>query len=109
TVALIGVMRIKRVGLHRVRVPFVEPFRISNGVVSEKDAILIELTTGDGVVGWGEASPMSGSFYSADTPDNSWAVLKDQFLPAMLSLDHVDVGRFHRLLREQSGDQFSRA
>ena len=95
--------------LHRVRVPFVEPFRISNGVVAEKDAIVIELTTADGVVGWGEASPMSGAFYSSDTPDSSWTVLKDQFVPALLSRGHVDAGRFYEFLREQSGDQFSRA
>ena len=95
--------------LHRVRVPFVEPFRISNGVVAEKDAILIELTTREGIAGWGEASPMSGSFYSSDTPDASWTVLKDQFVPALLSLDHVELGRFYEFLREQPGDQFSRA
>jgi L-alanine-DL-glutamate epimerase-like enolase superfamily enzyme len=41
---------LKSVVLHRVRVPFVEPFRISNGVVAEKDAILIELTTDDGML-----------------------------------------------------------
>ena len=95
--------------LHRVRVPLVEPFRISNGVVAEKDAILIELTTSEGITGWGEASPMSGSFYSSDTPDSSWAVLKDQFVPALLSLSDVDAGGFYEFLREQPGDQFSRA
>lgn len=95
--------------LHRVRVPFVEPFRISNGVVAEKDAILIELTTSDGVVGWGEASPMSGSFYSSDTPDSSWTVLRNHFVPALLSLDHVEPEHFYEFLREQPGDQFSRA
>ena len=100
---------IKSAVLHRVRVPFVEPFRISNGVVAEKDAILIELTSADGVTGWGEASPMSGAFYSSDTPDSSWTVLKDQFVPALLSLDHVDAVQFHEFLREQPGDQFSRA
>ena len=100
---------IKSAVLHRVRVPFVEPFRISNGVVAEKDAILIELTSEDGIVGWGEASPMSGSFYSADTPDSSWTVLKDQFVPALLSLDRVDPRGFYEFLREQPGDQFSRA
>jgi O-succinylbenzoate synthase len=84
------VMRVKKVVLHRVRVPFVEPFRISNGVVAEKDAILIELTTKEGIVGWGEASPMSGSFYSANTPDSSWAILKDKIVPALRSLEQVD-------------------
>src|SRR5690349_13694501 len=106
---MIEPIAIKRVVLHRVRVPLVEPFRISNGVVAEKDAILIELTTAEGVVGWGEASPMSGSFYSADTPDNSWTVLKEQFVPGLLSLEKVDVPRAYETLRELPGDQFSRA
>jgi o-succinylbenzoate synthase len=96
---------IKKVVLHRVRVPFVEPFRISNGVVADKDAILIELTTDEGIVGWGEASPMSGSFYSADTPDSSWAILKDEIIPALLSLGHVDPAR----IPELPGDKFARA
>lgn len=95
--------------LHRVRVPLVEPFRISNGVVAEKDAILIELTTREGIAGWGEASPMSGSFYSSDTPEGSWTTLKDQFVPALLSSGNVDAGRFYEFLRQQPGDQFSRA
>lgn len=84
-------VKISSVGLHRVRVPFVEPFRISNGVVAEKDAILIELTTKEGIVGWGEASPMSGSFYSADTPDSSWATLKNEIVPTLLSLGKLDL------------------
>jgi O-succinylbenzoate synthase len=109
TLALNQSIAVQSVVLHRVRVPFVEPFRISNGVVAEKDAILIELTTSEGIVGWGEASPMSGAFYSSDTPDNSWNVLKDQFVPALLSLDEVNAGRFYEFLREQPGDQFSRA
>jgi len=100
---------VKSAVLHRVRVPLREPFRISNGVIAEKDAILIELTTREGIAGWGEASPMSGSFYSSDTPDASWTVLKDQFVPALLSLSNVDAGRFYEFLREQPGDQFSRA
>lgn len=100
---------VKSVALHRVRVPLVEPFRISNGVVAEKDAILIELTTDGGIVGWGEASPMSGSFYSADTPDSSWAVLNEQIVPALFSLGPVDVNRCYKFLRAQPGDQFSRA
>jgi o-succinylbenzoate synthase len=109
TTAVNQSIAIKSAVLHRVRVPFIEPFRISNGVVAEKDSILIELTTCDGIVGWGEASPMSGSFYSSDTPDNSWTVLKNRFVPAVLSVGHVDVREFYKSLREQPGDQFSRA
>jgi O-succinylbenzoate synthase len=95
--------------LHRVRVPFVEPFRISNGVVAEKDAILIELATEQGIVGWGEASPMAGSFYSAATPDSSWAALRERLVPALLSTGEVDPATFFEALREQPADQFAKA
>ena len=100
---------VKSVALHRVRVPFVEPFRISNGVVAEKDAILIELATEEGIVGWGEASPMSGSFYSDATPDSSWTALRERLVPALLSTGQVNPATFFEVLREQSTDQFAKA
>ena len=100
---------VRSVVLHRVRVPFVEPFRISNGVVAEKDAILIELATEQGSVGWGEASPMSGSFYSDVTPDGSWTALRERLVPALLSAGKVVPATFFEALREQPADQFAKA
>lgn len=100
---------VKSVVLHRVRVPFVEPFRISNGVVAEKDAILIELATEEGIVGWGEASPMSGSFYSAATPDSSWTALSERLVPSLLSAGQVNPATFFEILREQPTDPFAKA
>ena len=100
---------VRSIVLHRVRVPFVEPFRISNGVVAEKDAILIELATEQGIVGWGEASPMSGSFYSAATPDSSWTALKEQLVPALLSAGQVNPATFFEVLRDQPADPFAKA
>ena len=100
---------VKSIALHRVRVPLVEPFRISNGVVAEKDAVLIELQTDDGIVGWGEASPMSGSFYSAATPDSSWTALRERLVPALLSVGPINPATFFEFLREQPADQFAKA
>src|SRR5262245_31156086 len=80
---------VKSVVLHRVRVPFAEPFRISNGVVADKDSILIEVETDGDVKGWGECSPMSGSFYSAITPDVSWRNLTEQLIPRVLQLRSI--------------------
>ncbi len=69
-------MRIDRVTLTHVRVPLVEPFRISSGEVAEKDAIVVEVAS-EGLVGYGESSPMAGSFYSADTPESCWRELSE--------------------------------
>ena len=100
---------IKSVVLHRVRLPFVEPFRISNGTVAEKDSILIEITTDDSIVGWGEASPMSGSFYSGDTPETCWRVLNEELIPRLFELRTVDPRQLYQQLRELPGDAFAKA
>lgn len=100
---------IKSVALHHVRVPLIEPFRISNGAVTEKDAILVELKTERDIVGWGEASAMSGAFYSEDTPESTWAALSSSLIPAVLSAGEIDVRHFYELMRRQSGDPFAKA
>ena len=91
-------MNIKTVTLTHVRVPLVEPFRISSGAVADKDGIVVRIETDDHV-GYGESSPMSGSFYSSDTPESCWnelrnhivpAFLKQQFMSAMAAVDWVN-------------------
>jgi O-succinylbenzoate synthase len=100
---------VKSVVLHRVRIPLVEPFRISNGIVAEKEAIVIEVTTSDGVVGWGEASPMSGSFYSDDTPESAWQSLSKQLVPALLNAGELDATNYYLQLRTVDGEAFAKA
>ena len=79
-------MDISSITLTWVRVPFVEPFRISSGSVAEKDAIVVRVDSED-FTGWGESSPMSGSFYSTDTPESCWPELCDTIVPAVLHRD----------------------
>ena len=100
---------VKSIVLHRVRVPLLEPFRISNGSIAEKEAILIEVLSGDGHVGWGEASPMIGSFYSGDTPDSVWNSLTTSLIPEVLNAGEIDVSHFYETLRAQCVDSFARA
>src|SRR4029077_18131291 len=71
--------------------------------------ILVELKTQKDVVGWGEASPMSGTFYSQDTPESAWASLAASLIPSVLSNGEIEVPRFYELLRSQPGDAFAKA
>jgi O-succinylbenzoate synthase len=102
-------LTVKSIALHHVRVPLVEPFRISNGSIAEKEAILIEVLTGDGHVGWGEASPMQGSFYSSDTPETVWTSLTTLLIPRVLNAGELDVARFYETLRMEPADTFAKA
>ncbi|MBA2647521.1 MAG: hypothetical protein H0U81_12065 [Pyrinomonadaceae bacterium] len=102
-------LTVKHIALHRVRVPLKEPFRISNGSIDEKDSILIEITTDKGVTGWGEASPMTGSFYSNDTPEGAWRALREQLIPLALEEKRINAPRFFERLREVPGEAFAKA
>ncbi len=75
-------MKIDRISLAHVRIPLVEPFRISNGEIAEKDGIVASVQS-DGLTGYGESSPMAGSFYSDDTPESCWQQLTGQLGPAI--------------------------
>ncbi len=94
-------MRIDRITLTHVRVPLVEPFRISSGAVAEKDGIVVAVEA-EGITGYGESSPMAGSFYSSDTPESCWRELCEVVAPALAGrdcdgdLERLPVGNFTR-------------
>ena len=73
-----------KITLHWVQIPLHEPFRISNGSVAVKDSIVVEVQDGTWT-GFGEASPMAGSFYSAETPESTWEALEKRLVPWVLA------------------------
>ena len=95
-------MKVERITLTHVRIPLLEPFRISNGEVSEKDGILVRVDAG-GLFGMGEASPMSGSFYSDDTPASVWKFLSEKLIPAALGAKADSVAAINRVLDRTGG------
>ena len=101
-------MKIDRITLTHVRVPLVEPFKISNGAVSEKDGIIVSVFC-DGLVGHGEASPMSGSFYSDDTPESTWKYLSGVLIPKIVTEQVNSVDDVNAILDQAGGNSFARA
>jgi O-succinylbenzoate synthase len=99
---------VERIKLTHVRIPLVEPFRISNGVVTEKDGIVVEVEC-DGLVGWGESSPMAGSFYSADTPESCWRELRDCLAAAVVGRRFVGLEEASGYIAALPGSNFAKA
>jgi len=102
-------MRIRSVRLDRVVIPFLEPFRIANGEVSKKEAIIVSIQTTDGVRGVGEASPMGGSFYSDETPDSTWKFLNEVLIPHVFTLPDYSPEQFAEYLNQFTHEPFARA
>jgi O-succinylbenzoate synthase len=101
-------MRLSLIRLHWVQVPLWETFRISNGEISTKDAILVEIHA-DGKIGWGEASPLAAAAYSAETPESTWNFLRDKLVPALLAQPEIDPFACIKRLAEEPGEPFAKA
>jgi O-succinylbenzoate synthase len=104
----VNLIALTAIRLHWVQVPLWEPFRISNGEIAVKDAILVELEV-SGKTAWGEASPLAGSAYSGDTPESAWNFLLNQLLPALLEQKQIDPLTSIYQLAERTSEPFARA
>lgn len=68
----IGLARIERIEVHRLRVPLVRPYRLAFGDLTAFDTLLVELTGADGATGFGEATLLNG--YTDESVDGAWAL-----------------------------------
>jgi len=101
-------MKIDQITLTHVRIPLVELFKISNGEITEKDAILVGVYS-EGLVGYGESSPMSGSFYSEETPESTWDCLVGELIPRILRSHPANVEEVNNLIDAVPGNAFAKA
>ncbi len=101
-------MNIDQIILTHVRIPLTEPFKISNGEITEKDAILVGVHS-EGLIGYGESSPMSGSFYSEETPESAWDCLVGELIPRFLQSHPADIVEANTLMSSIPGNAFAKA
>ena len=102
-----GPFRLEHIDAFRVSIPMREPFRISSGEVSEKDAILVRVAEGD-TFGWGESSAMAGGFYSIETPEFCERELIDRVLPAVAGREFANMAQLETVLVRTTGSRFVR-
>jgi O-succinylbenzoate synthase len=76
-------MRIHHIHLHHISLPYVHPFETSFGRELSREAILVAVES-DGLTGWGECVAGSGPWYSYETVETAWHVLRDFLAPAVL-------------------------
>jgi O-succinylbenzoate synthase len=74
-------MLLRRLHLREIRMPLLAPFETSFGRTSERRILLVELETADGAAGWGEVTAGENPFYSAETVETAWHILRDFLWP----------------------------
>jgi O-succinylbenzoate synthase len=102
----LGPVRFDSAEAVRVSIPMHEPFRISSGEVSNKEAILLRISD-DIAFGWGESSSMPGAFYSNDTPDSCEKQLV-KAIPDLIGREFPTMLAFETELRSRALSPFVR-
>ncbi|HBG16889.1 MAG TPA: o-succinylbenzoate synthase [Firmicutes bacterium] len=98
-------MKVKAINMYQIQIPFQEPFRISSGEVTKSNSIIVRVTSEEGQIGYGEAAPMDGDFYSDITPAHCWQILKE-LCPGLIGKEFLGEDDFARL---EASSSFARA
>lgn len=83
-------MKIERIELRHIKMQLVAPFETSFGVEKDEEHIIVRVDAG-GVTGWGECVASADPFYSYETNQTAWHILRDYIIPGVLHQEIADV------------------
>lgn len=75
---------IKKVILHRIRLPFKKPFRTSKGTLRARESLLVQVIDHEGRSGLGECVAFSSDWYLPETLRDDVPVLQNTLAPALI-------------------------
>ena len=101
-------MGVERIELNQVEIPYVHFFETSFGREYNKSGLLIKVFS-DGVCGYGEVVAEKSPLYSYETTATAWLMLKEVFIPELLSSDSEDPTAFYDRTRRFLGHPMARA
>jgi O-succinylbenzoate synthase len=101
-------MSIERIELVLVEMPLVAPFETSFGVETVEQHILVRID-GDDVTGWGECVATEGPWYSYETNETAWHVLRDFLIPVVLQGSIMAPQAFPALTSRVRGHNMAKA
>jgi O-succinylbenzoate synthase len=79
-------MKIERIELRRIELPYVAPFETSGWREHANHSIIVRLFA-EGTSGWGEAPVGVGPWYNEETQSSAWAIMREILAPMLLDAD----------------------
>jgi len=98
---------IEKIDAYKVRCPLREPFSISTHVFRETVGIIIKLTADDGTIGWGEATQLDTPWFTHESLDSGYLMMRDQFLPAIHRVEVASIEDLRATFRWVQGNNQS--
>src|SRR3989440_11663074 len=103
-------MRITRVELYALELPFAEPFILSGGSIAARRSVVVVLHDGEGHGGYGESAPDELPFCSEATPGSARDLIPRVLAPRIAGQEFDSPETVDAALRENvRGNPFARA
>ncbi|RXZ01550.1 o-succinylbenzoate synthase [Fictibacillus sp. S7] len=85
-------MKIKQVILRHLKLDLLHPFITSFAKEYDREFILVEVKSDDGISGWAESVAMLDPVYNEETVKTNWHMLEDYLIPILLKneIEHPD-------------------
>lgn len=80
-------MRIQKITLREIHLQLLSPFQTSFGSASLRRIPLVEVQTRQGITGWGESTAGEDPYYSYETVETAWHILRDFLWPMIKGRD----------------------
>jgi len=101
-------MGIDRIEMRLIAMPLIAPFETSFGVETVEEHIIVRVD-GEGITGWGECVASEGPWYSYETNQTAWHVLRDFLNPLVLQNDLSAPRDFPKLAGRVRGHDMAKA
>src|SRR5579859_6821329 len=101
-------MQIREVTLRELRMKLTAPFETSSERTEERRIILAEVHM-DGAIGWGECVAGERPFYSPETTDTAWMIMRDFLWPMINGKEITAAADAWQLMEPVRGHNMAKA
>src|SRR5579859_472058 len=101
-------MKIERIELFHLKLPLVRPFVTSVARYTDREMLIVRADSG-GVSGWGEVHAPAAPFYSPETSQTAWHIIRDFLGPKLRDKDFSGPGPISELFSFVRGHNMAKA
>ena len=101
-------MRVRKITLREIHLPLIAPFQTSFGTTTLRRIPLIEADV-DGVIGWGECTAGEDPYYSYETVETAWHIIRDFLWPIVKGREFSSASEIFGMFSQVRGHNMAKA
>ena len=99
-------MKIDRIELRQINLPFISPFRTAGWIEESNNSIIVKVCS-EGLTGWGESSVSRFPHYSEETSSSVINMQQEVLAPMIMNREIINPGELHDIYKNIRGNRFA--